>query len=472
MAGKAERSIQILLFKSLISYINYWDKEVVKCLSTNNEYADFIKRMKASNENAFKSSDEENFKYNIGWYGYPVPTSVKEAMDRKVFMNMPLYDRVYKKLEPFLAQLEKASVSVIPKEIIIPTELELGIFSFERAMMGIEEIPGLYSKKYDKYVSVEDGDPVLKDGKPTFTEDKKAIYTYNRSNNKEIPLGTELWLQQLEKDGEKQYGSKNKKSFLKKEFYKRPSNAIRIFVYIGGNAHQNTYWSGLIATIAAQFLQTKGYSIKITAVIGIECSDGYFNLNYKKINEAPEYKLWVDPVSGKKYDRGTRYSYIDIKDYGDTIDSLTLLYLVADSSFFRVRVFEYLTAQQFKNKDRFDSGLGSIEKNEDFKNAFYSEIKKRNIEEEKDTLYYFLGGRDFQSSRTDDEGKDTDIDKQIEIAKKNLLDIICNAENTNKKIMKELGYEFEPIENPEDYSVFIGGIEYDCIEKEEKEEKK
>lgn len=431
------KNVQILLFKSLINYINYWDKEVVKTLSANDQYGDYIKELREYNANRFSKPEDYSpggGPTNLKWYGFPVPKNNTEAMYRKEFMNMELYRNTYEQLEPFLAQLEKASIGVIPKEIIVPTELELGIFSFERAMMGMEGIPGLYSKKYDKYVSVEDGDPVLKKGKQTFTADKKAIYTYNKSNNKEIPLGTELWLQQLEKDGKKQYGSSNKKSFLKKEKYKRPANAIRLFVYVGGNWTQDTYWAGLTAVIAAQFLQTKGYSVKITVAIGI----GSGSMNFQKPGESPELEA------------GARYSLVDVKDYAETMDSLTLLYTVSDPSFFRVRVFEYFVAQQWKNKDYLDKGLGHTESNKEFKEAFYGEVKKRNIEEEKDTLYYFLGGSDAQYS--------------VDGSKRDLLRIICHAENTNKQILKELGYEFEPVENPDDYTVTIAGKEYDCID--------
>jgi len=427
------RNVQILLFKSLISYINYWDKEVLKTLSTNNEYGSYIKTMRSGNAQRFKEGETPD---NLEWYGFPVPTSNEDAMGRKEFLNMELYRRVYDELEPFLAQLEKVSIGVIPKEIIVPTELELGIFSFERAMMGMEGIPGLYSKKFDKYVSVEDGDPVLKDGKQTFTEDKKAIYTYNRSNNKEIPLGTELWLQQLEKDGQKQYGSSNKKSFLKKEKYKRPANAIRLFVLVGGNCNQDTYWAGLTAVIAAQFLQTKGYAVKIT--VGIGTGSNGATMNFQSPGKEPQLES------------GARYSLIDVKDYAETMDSLTLLYTVSDPSFFRVRIFEYFTAAMAKNKDALDRSLGHAETNKEFKDAFYGEVKKRNIEEEKDTLYYFLGGRDAQYS--------------VEGCKKDLLRIICNAENTNKQMLKSLGYEFDIVENPDDFTVTVGGKEFNCID--------
>ena len=429
------KNVQILLFKSLISYINYWDKEVLKTISTNNEYGNYIQERRSNNADRFTKPENYGSPTNLKWYGWPVPKSNEEAMYRKEFLNMKLYREVYDQLEPFLAQLEKASIGVIPKEIIVPTELELGIFSFERAMMGMEGIPGLYSKKHDKYVSVEDGDPVLKDGKQTFTDDKKAIYKYNKSNNKEIPLGTELWLQQLEKDGEKQYGSTNKKSFLKKEKYKRPANAIRLFVYVGGNWTQDTYWAGLTAVIAAQFLQTKGYSVRITVAIGIGSNRGF---NFQKPGESPIQES------------GARYSLIDVKNYAETMDPLTLLYTVSDPSFFRVRVFEYFIAQMAKNKDELDKNLGHVESNKEFKDAFYGEVKKRHIEEEKDTLYYFLGGRDAEYS--------------VEGAQKDLLRIICHAENTNKQMLKSLGYEFEPIENPDDYSVFVAGKEYSCID--------
>ena len=429
------KKVQILLFKSLISYINYWDKEVLKTISTNNEYGNYIQERRKDNADRFTKPGNYGSPTNLKWYGDPVPKSNEEAMNRKEFLNMKLYRNTYDQLEPFLAQLEKASIGVIPKEIIVPTELELGIFSFERAMMGMEGIPGLYSKKYDKYVSVEDGDPVLKDGKQTFTDDKKAIYKYNKSNNKEIPLGTELWLQQLEKDGQKQWGSSNKKSFLKKEKYKRPANAIRLFVYVGGNWTQDTYWAGLTAVIAAQFLQTKGYSVRITIAIGIVSNRGF---NFQKPGESPVQES------------GARYSLIDVKDYAETMDSLTLLYTVSDPSFFRVRVFEYFIAQMAKNKDELDRSVGHTESNKEFKDAFFSEVKKRHIEEEKDTLYYFLGGSDAEYS--------------VKGAQKDLLRIICHAENTNKQMLKSLGYEFEPVENPDDFSVFVGGKEESCID--------
>ncbi len=196
----ASKNVQILLFKSLISYINYWDKEVVKTLSSKNEYGSYIKELRQENADRFKQPEDYGMPTNLKWYGFPVPKSNEDAMYRKEFLNMELYRNTYEQLEPFLAQLEKASIGVIPKEIIVPTELELGIFSFERAMMGMEGIPGLYSKKHDKYVSVEDGDPVFYDtsGPVIDTDTGKAItldnlvkknYAFMISAEKKAPTG-------------------------------------------------------------------------------------------------------------------------------------------------------------------------------------------------------------------------------------------------------------------------------------------
>jgi hypothetical protein len=116
----------------------------------------------------------------------------------------------------------------------------------------------------------------------------------------------------------------------------------------------------------------------------------------------------------------------DVKPYDEPIDSLTLLYPLADPSFYRIRCFGYFMAEQWKFKDVLNDQLyGSATLNE-FKTLVRSAVKRKDIVQEEDTLYYFLGGTDVQT----EEG-----------SKHTMSDIICNAENENKKVLIELGYD-------------------------------
>ena len=395
----------IMMFKGVHAYCNFWDKEVAKLRASADDgsrcYREFIRTF-AKDTNTQLADGETQ--HNIKWFGYPVPLSYADAMDRKFFLNMPLYNNAYLELSPFLSRLEKISEGIIPREVIKPTEREIGVFSFERAMMSTDGIPALFSKKHNRYFSVTDGFEIVdKNGVQKKDKDGKFLFKLRLD-------GSEAVLSTLEEDGEKQFTSSNKKSFLAKTKLPRPNRAVRLFVLVGQNANSPTYWAGVAAVICANFLESVGYSVRITAVLGITRRGMRF-------------------VEGgqESFERGNRFNMMDIKAYTETMDSLSLLYVLADPSFFRVRQFEYYMAEQNYWKDECAIGLGSMVSKANFEAALYAEQKKRNIEKEKDTLYYFLGGAEVTS---------------IEEAKADLARIICNAETKNKEILMKMGYEF------------------------------
>jgi hypothetical protein len=170
-----------------------------------------------------------------------------------------------------------------------------------------------------------------------------------------------------------------------------------------------TYFAGLCGIITAIYLESKGYAVRITGVIGVTNE-----INHKGQNQ-----------------NGTRFSMIDLKAYDETIDSLSLLYFLADSSFFRIRQFDYYLAQQFKYKDPFDSGLGSMPSVREFKDMLFDKIKERDIAEEKGVLYYFFGGSEITTMQS---------------AKDQIVSIVCSAENDNREALQRLGYQFDPIQ--------------------------
>ncbi len=401
MANQVRGSI--LSFKGVNAYCKYWDNLVDKAISENTPYGRGITEQINTTRSRLRQGESQE---NIDWYGFPVPSTYEETMDRKQFLNLNLYNNTYEELKPELARLEKLSEGILPKEVIRPTEFEIGIFSLERAMMSIEPIPGLYSKKHKRFYAITEGEPILdKNGNEKKDKEGRLLFKLNSD-------GSEAILTEFEEDGQKQYGSSNKKSFLKKEKVDRPNRMVRLFVLIGGNAFDKTYYAGLTAIICATFLESKGYAVRITGVIGVTMGG-----------------LKLDGRDGAE-SYGHRFSTIDLKAYDETMDSLSLLYVTADSSFFRVRQFHYYLAQQYKYNDRLNTGLGSMPSSENFQAVLLDEIKKKNIQEEKDVLYYYFGGNTCVS---------------LDNAKNELIRMVCDAENKNREILQRLGYEFEDL---------------------------
>lgn len=402
MAIEIKGSIQA--FKGINAYCKYYDDLVEKAISENTPYGQNILNKIEADRRKLRHGDTDE---NKDWYGFPVPLTYEDAMVRRQFLNLNLYTNTYEELRPELARLEKLSEGILPKEVIRPTDREAGIFSLERAMMSIEPLPALYSKKNNKFYPVSDGEAILdKNGNQKKDKDDRLLFKLNVD-------GSEAILTEFEEDGNKVYGSSNKKSYLLKEKVDRPNRMVRLFVLIGANEGDKTYYAGLTAIVCATFLESKGYAVRITGVIGVQ---RYLGMKFNGKN---------GETSG-----GSRFSTIELKAYDETLDSLSLLYITADSSFFRIRQFQYFIAQQYKYNDDLYSNMGGMPSSENFRAVLLDEIKKRNIAEEKDVLYYYFGGATCVTLRD---------------AKRELIRMVCDAENNNKEILQRLGYEFQPI---------------------------
>lgn len=411
-------NVSILSFKGIYQYCDYWDKIVNRAIEDedNPEYGRLMKEWREEANSSLLKEPKSEYEATdkIKTYGYPLPSDYEDAMARRSFQNMELYNNVYNQLTPFLGRLEKISEGILPKDAIKPNDRQLGVFSLERAMMSIEATPSLYSKKSDKYYPINDGTMVL---------DKKGNNVFDKEGNQKFKLknGEEAVLVQKITDGVKEWGSSNKKSFLYKEKVPRPNKVVRLFVLVGAHWGSEVFWAGVTAVICANFLQTKGYAVRITAVLGIKNQSG---MNF----------------GGNDNTSGTRYSLMDVKSYDEPIDSLSLLYVLADASFFRVRQFQYYYASQYKYRDEANSGIGGLPEPYEFEQDLSDQIKKRVIAEEKDTLYYYFGGAGVSS---------------LKKAEKTLARIICKAETINKETLKKLGYEFpETDENGKEYDDF------------------
>jgi hypothetical protein len=390
-------------FKGVRAYCDYWDVIVAEIMAGGGRFATAIREQEAGQEAKLRRGKTN--RDNIIAYGEPVPDNVADAMYRRYFLNMELYNNAYTLMQPFLAKLEKMSNGIIPQDVIKPNDRELGVFSFERAMMSLQGATGLCVQKGDKktFYKMNEGQPIIgKDGNQSKDKEGRLLFKIEKN-------GETAFLTQLEEGGDKRWVSSNKKSFLYKEKHPKPKRMIRLFVLIGQNWGVQAYWSGVTAVILANFLEGRGYAIRITAVVGV--SSGGLNFG-----------------SGKEY--GSRYNKIDVKGYEDTMDSLALLYVLADPSFFRIRQFKYYLAQQYKYKDDLNIGLGSMPDPENFRKSLDEQQKMKYVEDEKDILYYFIGGSDVED--------ESDVQRQ-------LIRIVCEVENQNKEILAKLmGVHFTP----------------------------
>lgn len=389
-------------FKGVRDYCAYWDKVVAEIMSGGGRFADAIRNQAQGQEDNLRRGTTTD---NVIAYGDPVPANVADAMQRTYFLNLQLYNNAYNSMKPFLAKLEKMSNGIIPQNVIKPNDRELGIFSFERAMMSLQGATGLCVQKGDKktFYKMNDGTPIIEKDKQKKDKEGRLLFKIEKN-------GETAFLTQLEEDGDKRWISLNKKSFLYKEKHPRPKRIVRIFILIGQNWGRVAYWAGVTAVILANFLEGRGYAVRVTAAIGLSNS----GLNFGGTN--------------KEY--GSRYNMIDVKGYDETMDTLSLLYVLADPSFFRIRQFKYYLAQQYKNKDELDTSLGGMPSIDDFEESLNYHQKQKFIAEEKDALYYFIGGREV----TDEIS-----------AQENLIRIVCEAENKNKEILSRLmGVQFTP----------------------------
>ena len=112
-----------------------------------------------------------------------------------------------------------------------------------------------------------------------------------------------------------------------------------------------------------------------------------------------------------------------LKRFDETIDTPSLLYVLADPTFFRVRCFNYLLAQQSRYKDKLDESLGRQSTSVEFETAVFDYYAtKDKVFKENNFLYYPISNiYSLQDC----------VDKVLELA--------LDAENTNRIARQNLG---------------------------------
>ena len=189
-----------------------------------------------------------------------------------------------------------------------------------------------------------------------------------------------LFQNNLKIGGSQAFTSTVKKSYVLKEKVPKPKNAVRIFIKIGANSDvtaEEYKWSGYAAIGVAELLSIMGYSVSIIAIYGCVT-----NIN----------------VNGN-LQRGTRFWGINLKSFEDTLDKQSLLYVVSDPTFFRVKIFDILVRQSFLYKDYLSDGLGQSAYINSLTDMVFTEYGKRDRlfnpkgdrRDKSEFLYYIIG---------------------------------------------------------------------------------
>jgi hypothetical protein len=88
--------------------------------------------------NTVRESTIREIQRNSDWYGMPKPNGIAELEDHKAFLGMHLIKKIQPKIRKHLEKyLQYLDTEVMPKPKISYNDKGLGIFSFDRAAMGL-----------------------------------------------------------------------------------------------------------------------------------------------------------------------------------------------------------------------------------------------------------------------------------------------------------------------------------------------
>jgi hypothetical protein len=433
-AGEVPSEIKGTLksFKTLQAFFDFFgqneflDSPIVGNPSTT--YLNLWRENEVDFENYIRNKD-------MGWYGNPVPISIQDAMERTKYLDMDEYNQVYREyIQPRIQEILKDSAADLEVPVLKYNDLGLGSFDFNKASTGLIALYKYYSFKKKglvdgfevetykvkdtyKYKLKSDGSPVvlvpeLKDGYDT-KEAQKFLKEVEKGKNVFVALKEN----NLKIGGKEAFTSTIKKSYILKEKFPKPKNAIRLFVKIGCNydvRHPKYKWTGYTAVGIAELLSILGYAVNIIGLIGT---------NNIRRNDFP-----------------TRYFAINLKNFDETLDTPSLLYAICDPTFFRIKGFEVIIKSAQYYQDYIDSQLGSSAKIGQLKSMVFNEFGKRDrLFNDKgnptnsEFLYYIIGDVLGLNDVTNSNG---------EVLEKGLnsyiLDIGLDIVNQNKEAREKL----------------------------------
>lgn len=428
---KLDREYEVLPFMNVLEYFKYYNDIPITNRTINGSSETYQYVFDYTKRNAQNIIDGRNPNTsNRSWFGEPLISSAQEGLDRTRYQRMDDYENIYNLyIKPRIQDIVKSSMAKLEQPQMRFNDRQLGIFDFNRASLGLIPVYKYYSIKHKKMVEgdevdiVQDGEKfiykLIKDGSPValvpslLTDDDKLRYKIYDEIYKTGEVFETIAKYDVRIGGVDAFTSTYKKVWVLKEKVKKLKNAIRIFVKIGENAYcrfDNYKWNGYLALGIAEVLDMLGYAVNIVGIYGTN----------QRINYNKDGKLIY----------GTRFNYINLKRFDETLDKGSILYFTSDMTFFRLKIFDCLIKEADKNFDYIDTGLGSSAEIPDIEKVIYKEFGRRDkmwnnkglLENNSQFLYYIIG----------------DIATEQELSQK-LLDITTDVINKNAEARQLFG---------------------------------
>lgn len=372
-------------FKNLQAYIDYFN---------NLEIAPQVKVLNRDNV-TYSSVLDSAINYikseigNAEWYGEPMPHSLEDGLARQTYQKMTEFNDIYtNRILPLIRDFMKDSKADLDVPSFQYNDRQLGTFDFNKASGGLvplykyysfekkEEVDGKDVETYKvndgyKYRLKSEGSPVVlvPEIKPPYEEAIKVKAfreIYDGGNVFEVLKNNGLKI-----GGKNAFSSTIKKSYVLKEKKPKLKNAIRIFVMVGANCGitaEQYKWTGYLAIGIAEALSMLDYAVNIIFVQG----------NETQINGGGS---------------GIRYASVNIKNFNETIDKSSILYVLSDITFFRMRGFYNIVKTAYKYGDYIDDSLQTPVSITDIKKMVYREFGQR------DGMFYDKTGKNTRTSQ-------------------------------------------------------------------------
>jgi len=182
----------------------------------------------SSKESAVTKSIEEN--YNTDWYGLPIAQSPEEIYNHNHFLGMDKIDEVKSIVKPYLEKMNERIRSILPERKLDYNDRNLGIFSFDRAMMGMYKLNNI---DLSTSLSTQKSQIAVELGRTKPKTTVKKIFAYFSDQNKS-------------------------------------ADAVTIYQVCGGAANidgDNLLYTGIATSILVEYLEKRNIPVQVKGIL-------------------------------------------------------------------------------------------------------------------------------------------------------------------------------------------------------------
>jgi len=194
-----------------------------------------IKNLSSANQNRWnfvEESTDSQLCNGTDWYGTPIPKNSKELNEHRTFLGMPLVEKIQPKIkEKLFKYLQYLNDSVLPKPKIAYNDRGLGVFSFDRAAMGMYQ---QFSVNTSTIIDTSVSQMNIELGNKQIQTSVKSVYAYFKDKQVSYP-------------------------------------SLQLYIMAGANANvkgNDLLYVGLACAELVEFMELRGVSVEVNVMLG------------------------------------------------------------------------------------------------------------------------------------------------------------------------------------------------------------